>query len=49
MSDRLSKYYDVPADVIALTGGAIPDDILEILKANPELIARLRREYGHAE
>lgn len=48
MSDRLSKYYDVPADVIALTGGAIPDDILEILKANPELIARLRREYGHA-
>lgn len=46
MSDRLSKYYDVPADVIALTGGAIPGDIVEILKSNPGLIARLRSEYG---
>lgn len=48
MSDRLSKYYDVPADVIALMSGTIPDDIIEILKANPELITRLRSEYGDA-
>lgn len=48
MSDRLSRYYNVPADVIALTGGAIPDDVVEILKSNPGLIARLRSEYGTA-
>lgn len=49
VSDRLSKYYDVPAEVIAITGGALPEDIVDIIRTHPEVIERLRREYGDSE
>ncbi|WP_432902030.1 helix-turn-helix domain-containing protein [Micromonospora matsumotoense] len=43
---RLSSYYGVPSDILALNEGSVPADILEILKAHPEELSRLRREYG---
>lgn len=46
LRQRLSSYYGVPSDILALNEGSVPTDILEILKAHPEELNRLRREYG---
>lgn len=46
MTDRLSGYYGVPAEVIALSQGDIPMDIVRILQAHPEEIDRLRGTFG---
>jgi transcriptional regulator with XRE-family HTH domain len=43
---RLSEYYKVPPEVISLAQGNVPADIVEILRAHPSEIDRLRREYG---
>jgi transcriptional regulator with XRE-family HTH domain len=48
VSHRIATYYGVPAEVIALSAGEVPADIVEILKAHPDLIVRLRAEYGEA-
>jgi transcriptional regulator with XRE-family HTH domain len=44
--ERAAHYYDVEPDVVQLAAGRIPDDIVEILRRNPGLIERLRREHG---
>jgi transcriptional regulator with XRE-family HTH domain len=44
--DRLARYYDVEPEVVMMSAGAIPEDVLAILRANPDLIERLRREYA---
>lgn len=46
MTDRLSNYYGVPAEVIALAQGDIPMDVVRILQAHPEEIERLRAAFG---
>ena len=46
MTDRLSHYYGVPAEVIALAQGDIPMDVVRILQAHPEEIERLRGAFG---
>jgi transcriptional regulator with XRE-family HTH domain len=45
VSERIALYYGVPAEVIALSHGDIPADVVRILQAHPELITRLRAEY----
>jgi transcriptional regulator with XRE-family HTH domain len=45
VSERLSTYYGVTADLISLAQGEVPADILEILLAHPEAIDDLRRRY----
>lgn len=47
VSERLSSYYGVPADIISLAQGDVPPDIVQILRTHPEEIEHLRRRYGH--
>lgn len=50
VSERLSSYYGVSSDVIALAQGEIPVDIVRILQQHPEEIENLRNRHGnHAE
>lgn len=44
--DRLARYYEVEPEIVMMSAGSIPDDILTILRTNPGLIERLRREYA---
>ncbi|WP_122263706.1 helix-turn-helix domain-containing protein [Ornithinimicrobium cerasi] len=46
LSERLSAYYGVSADVMTLAQGGVPVDIIRILKEHPEELDRLRRRYG---
>lgn len=48
LRQRASHYYDVPDDQVQLAAGDVPSDILEILQRHPELIDRLRNDYGRA-
>ncbi len=43
---RASSYYDVSEEDLAVAAGDIPVDVVQILRAHPEAIERLRREYG---
>lgn len=45
---RAANYYDVPQELLALAEGKVPDDIVEIIRAHPDLITRLRSEYGRS-
>jgi transcriptional regulator with XRE-family HTH domain len=47
VSERLSSYYGVSADIICLAQGVVPADIVQILLDNPESIEYLRQRYGH--
>ena len=42
---QLSDYYRVPAEVIALSQGTIPEDVIEILRTHPAEMERLREKY----
>ncbi|GAA1059125.1 hypothetical protein GCM10009573_05510 [Agromyces bracchium] len=42
---RLSAYYQVPAEVINLSQGQVPEDVVSILREHPEELARLRNKY----
>jgi transcriptional regulator with XRE-family HTH domain len=44
--DRAASYYDVPRDGFSTADGELPPDIIEILRENPDLISRIRSEYG---
>lgn len=46
VSARLSSYYGVPADVLAISHGEVPEDIVRILQSHPDEIERLRERYG---
>jgi transcriptional regulator with XRE-family HTH domain len=46
VSERIAHYYGVPAEVVALSSGDVPDDVVRILQTHPELIERLRAEYA---
>jgi transcriptional regulator with XRE-family HTH domain len=46
MLQRAATYYDVPLERLELAKGALPDDVVEILLEHPDLIERLRTEYG---
>jgi len=46
--ERASHYYDLDNDAATLAAGSVPPDIAEILREHPDLIDKLRRDYGHA-
>ena len=46
VSERLSEYYGVSSELLDLTQGEIPQDIVRILQEHPEVIGRLRAQYG---
>ncbi len=46
VSERIATYYGVSAEMVSLSYGDIPGDVVQILQVHPELIERLRAEYG---
>lgn len=48
MCARVANYYDIESDTVALANGRAPDDIVDILRRRPELLTKLREEYGPA-
>jgi len=46
VSERLASYYGVSPELIALSRGDLPPDVVRILQAHPELIAQLRATYS---
>ena len=46
VSERLSEYYGVPSEIIALARGEVPTDIVRIFQEHPEELGRLRAHYG---
>lgn len=46
VSERLSEYYGVSAEIIALAQGEVPGDIVRIFQEHPEELRRLRDRYG---
>ncbi len=46
VSDRLSDYYGVPSEIIALARGEVPEDIVRILQEHSEELEGLRARHG---
>jgi transcriptional regulator with XRE-family HTH domain len=44
--ERASNYYSVPRELLALSRGVVPDDVVELLQHHPEVIEELRHRYG---
>ena len=49
MPERLASYYGVPAEIIALAQGEVPEDVVRILQRHPEEMERLRSQYTSEE
>ena len=47
VSLRLSSYYGISAEVLALAQGDVPEDVIRILQKHPEEVEKLRERYGH--
>jgi transcriptional regulator with XRE-family HTH domain len=44
---RVARYFDYDSDQLLLSAGKVPDEILEILRSNPEAsIEFLRKRFG---
>jgi transcriptional regulator with XRE-family HTH domain len=43
---RAAQLYDVPEEMLALAEGRLPDDIVDLFRANPQLIDELRGRFG---
>jgi transcriptional regulator with XRE-family HTH domain len=46
MLARAAAYYEVPRELLALSRGNVPDDVVAILQRHPELLDELRRRHG---
>jgi transcriptional regulator with XRE-family HTH domain len=46
LQQRASEHYEVKADVLYLAAGHVPPDVMTILREHPELLDKLRGEYG---
>jgi transcriptional regulator with XRE-family HTH domain len=44
--ERASNYYSVPRELLALSRGVVPSDVVELLQHHPEVIEELRHRYG---
>lgn len=44
--ERASTYYEVPQELLALSRGVVPDDVVEVLQRHPDLLGELRGRYG---
>ena len=43
---RASDYYSIPTELLALSRGTVPEDIVSILQHHPDLLTELRERYG---
>ncbi|MDA0178790.1 helix-turn-helix domain-containing protein [Solirubrobacter phytolaccae] len=43
---RASNYYDVPEELLSLSRGVVPQDIIAVLQRHPELLLELRERFG---
>ena len=48
LRDRAENLYGLDSDVVALSAGQVPTDVLEILRENPELLAEIRARHGQS-
>ena len=46
---QISDYYGISFHEVALAAGEVPPDVLDILRRHPELIGKLRAEYGEPD
>jgi transcriptional regulator with XRE-family HTH domain len=46
MLEKAASYYEVPAEELTLASGALPADIVAIIRENPGLVDELRSRYG---
>lgn len=46
LQDRASDYYGLDRDLLHLAAGRVPEDILRILRDNPDLLQELRDRYA---
>lgn len=46
MKDRISSYYGLDRDLLDLTAGRAPVDVVDILRRHPDVLDELRRRYG---
>lgn len=46
LRERLGRYYGAYSDEIAIASGHLPPDVVQILLAHPEEIARIRERLG---
>ena len=46
LSERAESLYGLDSDVVALSAGRVPPDVVEILRQNPELLAEIRARHG---
>jgi hypothetical protein len=44
--ERASSYYSVPQELLALSRGVVPEDIIALLQQHPDLLDELRDRYG---
>lgn len=44
--ERASRYYEIPRELLALSRGEVPADIVAILQAHPEVVDELRTRFG---
>ena len=46
MSQRVAGYYGVSAELVMMTEGRVPEDVVAILRRHPELIDQIRDRYS---
>jgi len=44
--ERAAGYYSIPRELLALSRGVVPADVVELLQRHPELLAELRSRYA---
>lgn len=48
MLARAAQYYAIPQELLALSRGQVPEDIVRLLQTHPELVDELRSRYEPA-
>jgi transcriptional regulator with XRE-family HTH domain len=46
MLARAADYYSIPQELLALSRGQVPEDIVRVLQQHPEVLDELRSRYG---
>ena len=48
LRERAESLYGIDSDLMALSAGRVPPDVVEIFRQNPELLAEIRAKHGRA-
>lgn len=46
LRERAEGVYGIDGDTLALSSGVVPEDVMEIIRRHPEVLAELRARYG---